>query len=291
MLNRRNTRERRSAIKLLLTPDKPIVIEFEPWGNRLELTSSVYTGSAPQVIRMWGRKRLQIVRDILPFADQVRLHIYQGGFPVFWEFKTKGVSFILGLSGWSSLSFARPDMILLYDFDVHSMKFRRVESIIKKMRVGSLTRICHASGLQEKDVFSALQHLSFEGKVMYDIGERVFIWRHIFEDDHIKPSLPKIDSKRLSKAQDLARRDKVTILSKQVFGINTLLEARVKSSNGTYDVDLILDDKNMILDGSCTCKWFSYNRLRRGPCAHILAVRIREKLHLRNDEMLPEWGP
>ena len=53
------------------------------------------------------------------------------------------------------------------------------------------------------------------------------------------------------------------------------LEGRVKSAKGKYQPSLRIDADERIIEAECTCNWHQQNRLRKGPCEHILALRMQ----------------
>lgn len=54
------------------------------------------------------------------------------------------------------------------------------------------------------------------------------------------------------------------------------LLGRAKDGDRNYDVSLWLDADQRISQGSCQCNHYNQNRLRLGPCAHMLALRMSQ---------------
>ena len=50
---------------------------------------------------MWGRKRLSLLEPLLPFAERVDVYLKGRALPTFYAVKLPGVTFVLGLSGWT----------------------------------------------------------------------------------------------------------------------------------------------------------------------------------------------
>jgi hypothetical protein len=53
-----------------------------------------------------------------------------------------------------------------------------------------------------------------------------------------------------------------------------LLSGVARSGDRRYRTALALDADQRIADGTCECNQFTQHRLRHGPCAHMLALRL-----------------
>ena len=56
-------------------------------------------------------------------------------------------------------------------------------------------------------------------------------------------------------------------------GARIVVDGEVKLKDLVVTPRLILNADQQLVDGSCQCNFFRQNRLRRGPCAHMLALR------------------
>ena len=52
------------------------------------------------------------------------------------------------------------------------------------------------------------------------------------------------------------------------------LKGTVQEGKRNYDPALIVDRDERIVQAECTCNWFRQNRLYKGPCEHMLALRM-----------------
>ncbi|HBK65206.1 MAG TPA: hypothetical protein DD000_17345, partial [Cyanobacteria bacterium UBA11166] len=43
----------------------------------------------------------------------------------------------------------------------------------------------------------------------------------------------------------------------------------------TYNPSLTVDADERIIQATCTCNWHQQNKLYKGPCEHILALRMQ----------------
>jgi len=54
------------------------------------------------------------------------------------------------------------------------------------------------------------------------------------------------------------------------------VNSSVTDHNRQYTPSLRIDADERIIEADCPCNWHQQNRLRKGPCEHILALRMRQ---------------
>jgi tetratricopeptide (TPR) repeat protein len=55
------------------------------------------------------------------------------------------------------------------------------------------------------------------------------------------------------------------------------LQGRVQDRAKLYAVELVFDADRRLVEGECTCDYYIRNRLHRGPCEHMLALRAAHR--------------
>ena len=90
------------AIRFELEPGRPPWAVLEPWGQRVRLGDAPYAGPRAEVIRTWGRDRLQVLGRLLPILDRAEVYLLGTGLPSFWSIGMGPIRLILGLSGWTA---------------------------------------------------------------------------------------------------------------------------------------------------------------------------------------------
>src|SRR5262249_32971611 len=58
-----------------------------------------------KITRVWGRRRLKLIEGLLPFAEDVDIYLKGRALPSFYAVKLPGMTFLLGLTGWSGSGF------------------------------------------------------------------------------------------------------------------------------------------------------------------------------------------
>ena len=49
----------------------------------------------------------------------------------------------------------------------------------------------------------------------------------------------------------------------------------IKGTVNNYNPSLTIDSDERIINAECTCNWHKQNKLFKGPCEHILALRMQ----------------
>ena len=75
-----------------LEPGQPARVVVQPWGDQHEIGSEPCSGSEPRSIKVWGRRRLRVLRELLPLATELTVRLVDSGMPSFWSIELEGIS-------------------------------------------------------------------------------------------------------------------------------------------------------------------------------------------------------
>ena len=114
--------------------------------------------------------------------------------------------------------------------------------------------------MSEKRAKTALTLLAVSGKLGFDVHESAYFHRELPDD----PNRVLKDNPRLTAARKLTEAVERT-------GENQWF---VRSNETDYRVTF--SATSGIQEEQCTCTWYLNHQNRRGPCKHILAVRLKE---------------
>lgn len=159
-----------------------------------------------------------------------------------------------GYSGEGALleSLAQPDVIENADMVSSVLQF---DPKIDKKKLASLVH------LSEEEVDFALGLLAVSGKLGYDVEEGAYFHRELPEEpDRVLKDNPRLVSAR--KLLDDIRPD----------GEDRWL---VRSNDTDYRVTY--DPSKQLDEAKCTCAWYLRHQNSRGPCKHILAVKLSKE--------------
>jgi hypothetical protein len=259
-------------LKFVLNPGEPIRIEIEPWGDVFTEDWFTYQGKTSTEIRIWGRRRLSVLKEALVMAQSVRVHFLGSGMPSFWSIEREGVELTIGLSGWTNNDWASKAKFSSFVPALNVSENHLHEALKQLMSTGVITtqELGELLGTSTAAAASVLQKLCLSGKAMFDPVRGVYRWRDLFPT--IDLQLDDEVSRELTAGVELMRDKKVKVtLDDQKDGVR-YLAATVSDLNGTYSPILELDLDNRPKHAQCTCPFYNYNRLKQGPCRHMIAL-------------------
>ena len=260
------------SLKFMLKPDKPIRIEIEPWGEVFADDWCTYQGDSEETVRIWGRRRLSVLKDILVGTDRVKVHFLGSGMPSFWTVIKDGVELTIGLSGWTSNDWASKAKFSSF-IPTTNVKVELIpialESITKS---GSTTTadLAKTLSISIPDASVILQKLCLQGKAMFDPDRNLYRWRDLFptldiyQDDDSSRELRGARSSKWKLAKTLDDvKDGVRYLS-----------GTITMGADVFKPLLELDLDNRPKYAQCSCPFYNFNKLRQGPCRHMIALLL-----------------
>jgi hypothetical protein len=263
------------ALVFRLVPEEPIRVEIEPWGEVYSDDWCSYEGSTTQEIRVWGRRRLSVLKDILVQTDRVTVHLLGSGMPSFWTVVKDGVELTVGLSGWSSNDWASKAKFSSF-IPTANIREELLESalaiLVKSGQVttASLSQELSAS-VAEAGVL--LQKLCLQGKAMFDPSRALYRWRDLFPtfDAYETDQKESLESR---KGLELFRSGSVTVVSDDLKDKIRYLVGEASIDKVLYKPLLELDADNRPKFAQCSCSHYNFHKLRQGPCRHMIALSL-----------------
>lgn len=260
------------ALRFDLVPNSPVQIVIEPWGYIYSDDWCNYEGSKSETIRIWGRRRLSVLKEILVDTDVVSVRFLGSGMPSFWTVVKDGVELTVGLSGWSSNDWASKAKFSAFipTANVKSKVLAEALESIQNHGAMSTAEMAKEIDVTPQEAAAIMQKLCLQGKVMYDANRMLYRFRDLFPTlDFYKES---DSSKQQLAGVSLARSKQIRVDSVEEVG-----EVRFLAGSLNADGKTILPRVELDLDGrpnfaQCTCPFFNYNRLRQGPCQHMVAL-------------------
>lgn len=279
-LRRKKERSGPRALRFELTPGQPVNIVFEPWNETLVCPRSVYQGEQPRSIRIWGRRRLHILERLIPVAEKFDVCLLGDGMPSFWIADLGAMSFTLGLSGWSANDWSEQGNfdLLAPRQDVDAMTLERVYHALSIGHLASTRALAVSLRLEESVVKAALAAYSQHGQVLYDLNKDVWRVRALCREPIPLEQL-RFRHEREEKAFNFVHAGLVTVDNCQRNAAGTEMTGSVLDNAIRYPVKLMLDGDQRLMAGECNCHYFHQNRLRRGPCEHMLALRQAARIN------------
>jgi hypothetical protein len=274
LLRRRKERVGPRSLRWQLTPGEPVRVTLEPWNIELVCARSIYSGPEQRVIRVWGRRRLHILERLIPVAKGFTLHLLGDGMPSFYVADLGDMSFTLGLSGWTANDWSR-----LGNFDllaprgsVDEFTLRRVHAALAENWCESAPSLARRLHIDETVVKSALAAYSQRGQVLYDLAGGVYRIRELSREPLPMEQL-RFSNEREARADNFINAKLVKVDTQERTGEGVRIAGTVMDNAVKYQASIVIDDDQRLRDAGCECFFWKQNRLRKGPCEHMLALR------------------
>lgn len=279
-LRRKRERVGPRAMRFELEPGKPARVVFEPWNDVLVLPRSPYQGDEARTIRVWGRRRLHILERLIPITHTFTLHLMGDGMPSFYVADLGGMSFTLGLSGWSANDWSRMGNfdLLAPRAEVDEITSKRVYNALAETWQESSRSLAQRLQLAEPLVRSALAIYSQQGLVLYDLAADVYRIRALSREPLPFDQL-RFANERDEKAARFVEANLVTLDEQREHpaakgnGKVTVYEGTVMDDAIQMSLAITVDSDQRLINATCDCHFFHANQLRQGPCEHMLALR------------------
>jgi hypothetical protein len=262
-------------IKYILEPGLPVKVVFEPWGKEIVCHRSVFTGSHKQEIKIWGRRRLLIMERLIPVARKFTVHLLGTGLPSFYIADLGDMNFTLGLSGWTANDWSRAG-----NFDLMAPRSAVDDTIklkvfkgLQKIWFAEASQLAQELQLNTAEVTGALSAYTQAGRVIYDINKEVYRLRELSKDPLPMDKL-RFSNPREEMANELLQKTAPKIKAEHIIGAGLKLSGVIKAGKRTFNPELLIDEDERIKTGNCDCSFFIENKLHKGPCEHMIAMRL-----------------
>ena len=261
------------SLRFKLTPGEYIRVEIEPWGDTIEDREGRYEGNEPAEVRLWGRRRLLLLKDLLPDATSITVHLLGSGMPSFWTVRVDEIDIQLGLSGWTTLDWASRARFAAFvpSSQVSDQSLTRGLALLKSH--GQLTpkSLSVEAGIDMRGALAVLHGLCSIGKAMFDADLNTYRWRELYPEFKFETLAESGLEERMGVA--LAQNGAVEI-TQDVHADGHREVTALVTDNDVQTAKMEMDADERAIYAECTCPHFRYHKLREGPCRHMIAVTL-----------------
>lgn len=266
------------ALRIELAPNAAPTFVLEPWNQRLPTRRSQLAGAAlaePQLIRLWGRRRLLTLERLIAVAQRVRVHLLGTGMPSFWVIELGAVTVTLGLSGWTSNDWASAARFALLAprQALPQTALAAVAQALQTRWMASVDELASSTRLGAGDVRAALTAWAQAGRAVFDLAEGRWAWRELLREP-LTPGQLRLASPEEDEAVAIVASGGVTVQRITLAEGFARVAGQVRADTRTHDTVLELSADDALTDARCDCNRYQQNALRRGPCVHMLALRL-----------------
>lgn len=272
-------KRRRRGLRVELVPGEAPRLVLEPWETVLGTTQEIYRGRQAKVIRIWGRRRLMLLRRMLPFIEDVEVHVLGSGLPSFWVLRAGPMTFTMGVTGFTAANWSQQ-----INFDLllprRSQSPKPLEKIVKHLAQAwsdDRAGLAKATKLEGADLVEPLQLGCQHGQLMYDLVSERFRLR-LLTNEPLDLSRLEFRNSRERQAHDLVhRKDAVSIVTEnRIFGTGLELIGKVvvAEDKREYRPQMLINDEGFVSRAECTCNAFRQQGLKAGPCTCLISLRL-----------------
>lgn len=270
---------KRRGLRVELVPGEAPVLVLEPWETVIPSSAGVYQGTQAKVLRIWGRRRLMLLRRMLPLIEIVDVHVLGSGLPSFWILRGPQLTMTLGLTGFTSANWSQATAfdLLLPRQTQTSKELEKVVKFLSKTWSADEAELSKGTKLKGAALTEALQLGCQQGQLMYDIAESRYRLRPL---SNVPLDMEKLEYRNGNErlAHDLiARKAAVSITQENhIFGVGVELTGKVEVTEDKRDYrpQLLLNDDGFVTKTDCTCSQYRQQGLKAGPCTHLIALRL-----------------
>jgi len=270
---------KRRGLRIELIPQEQPRMVLEPDDTVITGSAEAYQGKQAKVIRLWGRRRLALLKRFLPFADTIEVRLLGNGMPAFWILKGKGMSLTLGVTGFTASNWSQAlnfDLLLPRQADSLDT-LETVTAHLKTVYSADLAAITKQTSLSPKVCSAALQQACQQGLVIYDVANAVYRYRPL---THEPLDMEEFQFRQPAEAlaYDLVARQKavgalsITMIPND--GTEISADITVKEDKRDYLTRLKLNEEGHVAKAECSCHQIMQHGLTKGPCSHLIALRL-----------------
>jgi ribosomal protein S25 len=289
-LRRNKAKTSPRALRYEFEPGQPGRLVLEPWEEVIPLKETEHNYEETRVIRTWGRKRLRLLEPLLPLADSVEIYLKGRALPSFYAARLPGITFLLGLSGWSAHQWTGTGSfdLLSDDAPVDDKLLAKAHRTLAKATTVSVEALAQKLDVPRATANSLLMHLCRQGRTVYDVQRREFRHRELFDtpidEEKLFPPDPRREKSRRLIAADEVRVESCTVQqTRKTQKVRTPAGEQVKEVlyrdwnvsgkvGGELPVEIVVKDTGQIIFGRCACDFFREHLLNQGPCEHMIAL-------------------
>jgi hypothetical protein len=263
------------SLRYHLTPGQPVRVSFDPWGIELSCPRSTYAGDDTAEIRVWGRRRLHILERLIPVARRFTVHLLGSGMPSFYVADLGEMSFTLGLSGWTANDWAAAGNfdLMAPRATVDDLTKRRVFDALKETWRATSDDLATRLQLDRSLVLGALGAYAQAGRAIYDLNKRVYRVRELSREPLPLEKL-RFASEREQQASELLAQAVFSAQAEAAPDGTLALSGRIGHGGRRFETTLAIDADQRLVRGTCSCPFFVHHQLHKGPCEHMLALRL-----------------
>ena len=237
--------------------------EKSGWLTPIKTGVMLKSGEEKNSVYISGLHRLSALKRIMSYVNAIYFYAPENCEPgqMMIEVCMSGASITLSLTAKSYEGYSGEGALLDSLSNLKILEYAdRIDNILNFEPKLDIDNISKSTGIVKNDMYEAMELLAVSGKLGFDVRERAFFHRELPDD----PDRVLKDNPRLVGAKKLV--DETMYVEDNIW--------HVKSGETTYRVIYPTDEN--LENAKCTCTWYLKHQNSRGPCKHILAVKLKK---------------
>ncbi|MGL4185277.1 MAG: hypothetical protein ACRCR4_05795, partial [Thiotrichaceae bacterium] len=275
---------KRRVLRIELEPKQAPRLVLEPHDVVINGSAEAYQGKVAKVVRLWGRRRLQLIKRFLPYTQSIEVRLLGNGMPSFWILRGEGMTLTVAITGFTASNWSQAlnfDLLLPRRADSLAT-LKTVTSHLQSVWVAPLNEIANHTGLEVTACRAALQQACQQGLVTYDAAHQVYRYRPLTEQP-LDMSQFQFRQPAEKLAYDLlSRPNAISALTLNLIpqeGVEISATITVKEDKREYLSQLKLNEEGQVSKASCGCHQIMQHGLSQGACSHLIALRLAYAEH------------
>ena len=275
---------KRRGLRIELEPKQAPRLVLEPHDVVINGSAEAYQGKVAKVVRLWGRRRLQLIKRFLPYTQSIEVRLLGNGMPSFWILRGEGMTLTVAITGFTASNWSQAlnfDLLLPRRADSLAT-LKTVTSHLQSVWVAPLNEIANHTGLEVTACRAALQQACQQGLVTYDAAHQVYRYRPLTEQP-LDMSQFQFRQPAEKLAYDLlSRPNAISALTLNLIpqeGVEISATITVKEDKREYLSQLKLNEEGQVSKASCSCHQIMQHGLSQGACSHLIALRLAYAEH------------
>ena len=221
------------------------------------------SGEEKNSVYISGLHRLSALKKVMSNVNSIFFYAPENGEPgqMMLEVCMTGANITLSLTAKSYEGYSGEGALLDSLSNPKILEYAdKIDNILNFESRLDIDKISKSIGIVKNDMNDAMELLAVSGKLGFDVREGAFFHRELPDD----PDRVLKDNPRLVGAKKLV--EDTEYIEDNIW--------HVRSGETTYRV-IYPTDENLD-NAKCTCTWYLKHQNSRGPCKHILAVKLKK---------------
>ncbi len=243
-------------------------------------TSQLYLGAggtltprrpAGAAVEVNGVHRLRLLRRFVPQVEGLKVWTLGDGGPTFWLAEAGPARVTMGLSSATSQGFSGDgEALRSARREVDPTIVALARHLVGEGQRFTVAELARSLQVDEGVAGQLVDLLSEQGLLGYDLPEA----RYYPRDLPYTAATGFTVQPRDVNSRRLLAEGRIEVESREAVAEGTRFRGWVEGDTATYRVEVLVAADGTIRDGDCTCRWVLDHGLTRGPCKHILALRL-----------------